>query len=253
MSTFKEREAEARRRKEEAKKFIEQHDCKFDPKKAFSLSSRDNTLQVIKDRKEEEAKRLSEAASAVAKPAPKPVVDKAVKPPTGWVVAGADFVHESTGCCMRSLPPKVSGGIGSSRPLPLGWKLLKSTLPESENMSPHYYWNAISGEKRWSHPPEAEKVEEEDVEDSVQQDVRPQAVQLAPVTQDKHSETMTLKIEKEELSQDSLLYGTTSYEHASARPQPVVFMAPPPKRTTTTTANTFSAGKRSKPASIFDV
>lgn len=226
MSTLKEREAQALRVREEAKKFIEENDCKFDPKKQTSRASRDNTVQLLKQRQPESKKPTNKPVNEA------PVVSSVarVSVPEGWRVAGMDFVHKTTGCVVRSAPPKVSGGLGAppGMEVPPGWKIIKSTLPETENMPRFFYWNPRSGQTRWSLPTGEEHVTEH-VIDTKRED--------APVVT-LHQITVPPPIaNKDDATVDP--------------PQALVFM-PALGKPAKSIPNSSLSSKRAKPASMFD-
>ncbi|KAH9258458.1 hypothetical protein BASA81_003507 [Batrachochytrium salamandrivorans] len=159
MSTFREREALARKQKEDAKRFLEAtHSGPRDPSKpipnsSLSSDSRDNTFRILQQQQPLPPSPKPASKAAVA-PADKPVTAK------GWEVSpGDEFIrHQQTGCAVRLCPPQVVGkGLSSWRDLPVGWKLIKRTTAaieeeEDATLPKVYFWNPFTLESTFVFP-----------------------------------------------------------------------------------------------------
>ncbi|KAH9262438.1 hypothetical protein BASA82_000506 [Batrachochytrium salamandrivorans] len=134
MSTFREREALARKQKEDAKRFLEAtHSGPRDPSKPIpnsSLSSgRDNTFRILQQQQPLPPSPKPASKAAVA-PADKPVTAK------GWEVSpGDEFIrHQQTGC---ALIKRTTAAIEEEE---------DATLPKV------YFWNPFTLESTFVFP-----------------------------------------------------------------------------------------------------
>jgi len=155
MSSRKLKEEEARRLREEARKFLEVHQCgPRDPNAKVTSTARDNTFEQLREARKTSAD-VRPPAQADAQQTPAVLVTLVNQPsiPTGWRVDGSYFVHERTGCAVRSDDPKeVKGGMLGFRPLPKGWKLVKNPDRHDGEDAPFFYWNSLTNESTWSFP-----------------------------------------------------------------------------------------------------
>lgn len=150
MATRREREENAKRLREEAKKFLEVHNCgPRDPNTKVTAFGRDNTFEQLRiARNAEPAPKAVQAQLAAAKAI---LVDEP-ELPKGWRVDGVYFVHETTGCAVRSEAPRpVRGGMAAFKPLPAGWKLIKNPTVNGDD-APYFYFHPSTQQTSWGFP-----------------------------------------------------------------------------------------------------
>lgn len=148
MTTRREKEEQAKRLREDALKFLQEHP----PSGASSqgrLKLRDNTFEQLREAQHQEVR------PAAVQPAVTPVEKDATKSaslPAGWTARGMYLIHNKTGCALRdATPPIVMGGIECFENLPPGWKIILASKQSASDQK-YFYWNASENVVQWTFP-----------------------------------------------------------------------------------------------------